>query len=385
MITCSREKKLILNQDYGIPKLVATQTRSRPFYKKHRSTALIIFCLFLFIYLTRPGKSDQVDWGLFAYVQYATDPHSMCNAFMVFEALKRLGSKADRVLLYPAEWSADREDSDDRNSQLLMRAQRSYGVKLKPTQLLGPDGPVDPGTLSTSSGFDTSITKLRAFELDNYIRVMHFDSDVLVQQHLDELFLLPSTPVAMPRAYWSDKPRDQWPLSSLLMLVIPDPAETKNMFETLQSWRLEPDREVSQHYDNDLLNDRFGSSAMVLPHRPYILQTNEFRQHDHSAWLGSFNGPPSLPEWDPFKAAKEAKLVHFDDWPLPKPWIMWPIDGLAEMQPDCGGSHTGTCADREVWKGLYDDFRRRRKDLCRILSVPAPQSWDEYKNKSGAS
>ena len=301
---------------------------------------------------------------------------------MVFEALNRLGSKADRVLLYPREWNAERADPEDRNSQLLIRAKGKYGVKLKPTQLLGLDGPEEPGPLDKPSGYETSITKLRVFELDNYERVLIFDTDVTVQQHLDDLFNLPNTPAAMPRAYWSDRPRDQWPLSSVMMLLEPNAAETKNLWETLQKWRLQPDRDESQHYDEELLNDRFGASALVLPHRPYILQTNEFRKSNHSAWLGSFSGPPSLPRWDPFRAVKEAKLIHFSDWPLPKPWIMWPPEGLVEMQPDCGGAHTGTCGDREVWKDLYDDFRRRRKDLCRVLSVPAPANWEEYKNET---
>lgn len=32
------------------------------------------------------------------------------------------------------------------------------------------------------------------------------------------------------------------------------------------------------------------------------------------------------------------------------------------------------CAEREVWKGFYEEFRLRRRDVCRLLSVPAPQS-----------
>ena len=304
----------------------------------------------------------------------------MCNALMVFEALKRLGSKADRVLIYPEDWQSTVSDPDDRNSQLLVQARKAYDVKLKPMQLLGLDGPADAGTMKTPSGFDASITKLRIFELDVYERIIAFDSDVAVQQHLDDLFFLPATPMAMPREYWTDTP---WQLSTQLMLLQPSAAETKKLWDTLQTWRLDPYHEPSEHYDNDLLNARFGASAMVLPHRPYLLQTNEFRTHDHSTYMGSSNGPASAPKWDPFRAVKEAKLIHFDDWPLPKPWVMWPVEGLAEVQPDCGGLHTGTCGEREVWKALYEEFRVRRRDLCKILSVPAP-NWGEWKNLTGA-
>jgi hypothetical protein len=89
-------------------------------------------------------------------------------------------------------------------------------------------------------------------------------------------------------------------------------------------------------------------------------------------------------KWDAQRVLEEAKVVHFSDWPLPKPWVMWPLDGLQEIQPSCGGSHLA-CPERKVWKGLYDDFRKRRKDICRMLSVPAPGNWEEHKNRTGAA
>lgn len=306
----------------------------------------------------------------------------MCNAFMVFEALQRLGSKADRVLLYPSDWNAETFDANDRNSQLLIQAKKTYGVKLRPIQLLGLDGPAEPGTMKTPSGFESSITKLRIWELDEYERIIHFDADVTVQQHLDELFSLPLAPIALTQQYWSDRPRDQWPLSTQLMVIQPNAAETKNLWDRLQKWRLDPYLLPSQHYDIDLINDRFAGSAMILPHKNYLLQSNEFRMHDHSAYMGTFNAPENAVKWDPFRAVKEAKLIHFDDWPVPKPWIMWPNEALVEFQPDCGGAHTGTCGDREMWKSLYDDFRHKRKDVCKILSVPAP-NWNEWQISVG--
>lgn len=302
---------------------------------------------------------------------------------MVFEALQRLGSKADRVLLYPEEWDMVDESSQDRVSQLLIRAERMWKVKLRPISLLDTDGKASPGTLNAPSSWSTSITKLRAFELGEYDRVLHLDSDITLLQSLDHLFLLPKTPIAMPRAYWSDNKPSEWPLTSLLMLIEPNPLELRNFIDILMSWRMKPGFQSGRNYDMDLLNHRFGSSAMVLPHRPYAMLTAEFRKKDHSAYLGTINGPRdhmSKYEWDPDRALAEAKLVHFSDWPLPKPWVMWPPDGLAEMQPDCGHDKQ-SCRDRTLWKGLYDDFRKRRKDLCRILSVPAPK-WSDIKNSN---
>lgn len=212
--------------------------------------------------------------------------------------------------------------------------------------------------------WDKSVTKFMAFSLEYYDRVIALDSDMTLLQSIDELFLLPQTPIAMPRAYWADS--RPWPLTSMLMVIKPNNEELDEF-----KWRMSRGGNsmlVNAHrFDMELINERFEDSAMVLPHRPYALLTGEFRRHDHSTYLGN-------PEekWDAEKVFKEAKLVHFSDWPLPKPWIMWPSQGLEEMQPDCGGSHEGSCAERRIWKNLYDDFRRRRRDICKLLSVPAP-------------
>jgi hypothetical protein len=300
---------------------------------------------------------------------------------MVFESLHRHGSKADRVLLYPKEWDLEEESAQDRTSQLLVRAKHLYKVKLKPITVLSPTGPADPGTLNAPSSWDTSITKLHAFNLYEYDRVLHLDSDITLLRHLDHLFHLPSTPIAMPRAYWTDGPSSKWPLTSLLMLIEPNPLEFQNFMDILQAWKLQPDFQAGAKYDMDIINHRFASSATVLPHRNYALLTAEFRRKDHSAYLGTINGPKdghSKYKWDAKRIYDEASVVHFSDWPLPKPWVMWPHDGLAEMQPDCGGDRVGSCMEREIWKGLYVDFRKRRKNLCRILSVPAPR-WEDLK------
>lgn len=118
--------------------------------------------------------------------------------------------------------------------------------------------------------------------------------------------------------------------------------------------------QTEKRYDMELLNDRYGDSALVLPHRQYGLITGEFRSKDHKVFLAN-----EYEKWDPDRVLSEAKFVHFSDWPLPKPWVMWPHEQLAEIQPKCdynpGTPDESGCRDREVWKKLYDDFRRRRK------------------------
>ncbi|KAF1839692.1 glucose N-acetyltransferase 1 [Decorospora gaudefroyi] len=314
------------------------------------------------------GDVLKINWSNYAYSLYTTDSTALCHAVMLLDALARFGSKADRVLFYPEHWDTTVESMRDRDSQLLGVARDRYKAKLHPVKPLQVAGRTTKGDWV----WDETVTKFMAFSLGYYDRVIALESDITLLDSLDELFLLPQTPIAMPRAYWTDsKP---WPLATMLMVIRPSMDE----FEAFKS-RLEGGGDsmlVKAHrFDMEILNERYEDSALVLPHRPYALRTAEFRRHDHSDYLGDANET-----WDPDKVYKEAKLIKFSDWPLPPPWFMLPQEGVAEMQPDCGGSHEGTCAERRIWNGLYDDFRHRRKDVCRLLSMPAPD-WDAIKPK----
>lgn len=211
-----------------------------------------------------------------------------------------------------------------------------------------------------------------AFSLANYDRVIALESDITLLSSLDELFALPPTPIAMPRAYWYKSL--PLPFTPLVMVIEPNVDEFER-FKNIIDEGAETVLIKAHKFDMVLVNDRFEHSATVLPHQQYALLTREFSEHNHTAYFGN-----TFEAWDAEKALKEAKLVHFSDWPLPKPWIMWPTDGLVEMQPDCGGKHKDTCAERKIWKHLYNDFRQRRKDICRLLSV-LPPDWHNLKSE----
>lgn len=54
---------------------------------------------------------------------------------MLFDTLDRLGSRAERILLYPEKMDLEVSDSYDRDSQLLVKARDEYGAHLIPTTL----------------------------------------------------------------------------------------------------------------------------------------------------------------------------------------------------------------------------------------------------------
>ncbi|KAL3255791.1 hypothetical protein ABHI18_008048 [Aspergillus niger] len=356
-------------------------------YLKSPRAWLAIFVFVLFILSQRREKPpspplphidyDRVEWSLYAYSQYATSSPYLCNALIVFDTLQRLGSRAQRVLFYPEDWDVLVDDDRDRDSQLLAMAREKYNVMLVPIDVQMVKAGSGP-----SESWDKSISKLLAFGETEFERVIHIDSDVSVLQNMDELFFLPPSQVAMPRAYWELPDIKQ--LSSLLIVLQPSYKEWYALMDKAQAISYgQVDSNVSSRvrYDMELMNERYADSALVLPHRQYGLVTGEFRKDDHRAFLGNEHE-----EWDPEKVLAEAKLVHFSDWPLPKPWVMWPQELLADMLPKCkvkpGTMHESGCKDREIWKKLYDDFRRKRRDVCKLLSYPAP-NWPPRQKPQG--
>lgn len=78
--------------------------------------------------------SSEVDWSRYAYTQYVTNTAYLCNSVMLFEILHRLGSKADRLMMYPSSMHPDPSDTST-ESRLLLKAQKEYGVKLLPIEV----------------------------------------------------------------------------------------------------------------------------------------------------------------------------------------------------------------------------------------------------------
>ncbi|CAK3989925.1 Hypothetical predicted protein [Lecanosticta acicola] len=283
----------------------------------------------------------QVNWSSFAYATYATDLQYLCSALMLLASLSALGTRASLLLLYPTHF-----DADPQAVRFLLQAETSYGVHLQPVE--APSVQTKPSS-SSSTTWSASFTKLLAVNQTAYRRILLFDSDATILQTMDELFLLPETPVAMPRAYWNQMPEQQKvpQLTSALTLLQPSTAAFHRILAAIAE-RRETD------YDMEILNSLYGSSALVLPHRPYTLLTGEFRLEDHSAYMGEGN------TWDPKEVLGEAKYVHFSDFPLPKPWIsMAMVDaGVLEAIRPKGKR------EREVWEWIYRDFRGRRKEVC---------------------
>jgi alpha-N-acetylglucosamine transferase len=305
--------------------------------------------------LKEPLPADgSVKWDDFAYCQYVTNEPYLCNSLMIFASLKALEAKAHRLMLYPEEWIVGDETPP---GKLLAKARDEYDVVLQPIHVQRFAG---------EPTWAESFTKLLAFNQTQYKRVLSLDSDATVLkvcnaisrpgynnansfQPMDELFLLPSAPVAMPRAYWLDDI-----LSSQLVLVEPSTFEFNRIQEAFNN-------RGTTEFDMEIVNNLYGRSCFIIPHRKYDLLTGEFKASEHWKYLGN-----KEEEWDPDKVLEEAKFLHFSDWPYPKPWIQVHQSQTDSNMPQCHETEGGglDCRDQKAWLGFYEDFRQRRNDVC---------------------
>jgi hypothetical protein len=174
---------------------------------------------------------------------------------------------------------------------------------------------------------------------------------------MDELFLLPSTACAMPRGYWINPAT----LTSAVIVAEPSTAEFKRIIDFATHG--------DAGYDMEILNSIYSNSALIIPHRNYLLLSGEFRANTHEKYLGN-----DYEAWNATKELEDVKYVHWSEWPLPKPWIRPDEHELEVVQPKCkdieGGNGEeememeGDCRDRDAYFWLREDFTRRRKEIC---------------------
>ncbi len=133
------------------------------------------------------------------------------------------------------------------------------------------------------------------------------------------------------------------------MLVQPSAAEFERVMKKV-------DESASNDYDMEVINYLYEDNAMILPHRPYDLLTQEFtyEKEKHKWYLGS-----DSEKFDPVAVYNEAKFLHFSDWPVPKPWIHTPEGLHAERQPKCL---------------VEDGWKTARRGICGTTSIPSSSS-----------
>lgn len=151
----------------------------------------------------------------------------------------------------------------------------------------------------------------------------------------------------MPRGYWLE------PVQLTSAIIVAEPSTEE--FDRIQSFTAtHPD----SGYDMDIMDSIYNTSALVFPHRNYLLLTREFREDTHEKYLGN-----EYEAWDATKALAETRYVHWSEWPYSKPWIEPSKDEFMSMQPKCHDveNQGKECRDRDAYMWLKEDFTRRRR------------------------
>jgi hypothetical protein len=86
-----------------------------------------------------PVEESAVDWSQFAYTQYVTNSQYLCNSVMFLERLQHVGSRADRVIMYPS-YMLDQNAASNPDARLLTKARDEYGAKLVPIKVQSRPG-----------------------------------------------------------------------------------------------------------------------------------------------------------------------------------------------------------------------------------------------------
>lgn len=89
--------------------------------------------------------------------------------------------------------------------------------------------------------------------------------------------------------------------------------------------RSDYDMEVLNKYLDDKIRIELLIKVGILPHQRYGIITGEFKEKSHDRFLLQpqhlyLSTEEGQEEWDAWKVLAGAKLVHFSDAPIPKPW-----------------------------------------------------------------
>jgi len=320
-------------------------------------------------------EDRRIDWRGMYYVQFVTSPEYLCNAVMLWNQMEEIGSHAQRMMLYPSSWNSTEIDPATKTltpvAHLLQTAEKKYFVKLQPFDVLNA---------SLSTKWTSQYLKFLAFNLAALSRVVVLSPTSLYLQNMDELFLFPRSPIALPHIYTGS---DSWSYSTQIMLLTPS-TTTFNALDHLLNSANESTTDFS------LLTQIFPLPKITrIAQRPYLLLSSSFRDQStqHKEYLAPFKGHFPGTEWDPDYMLRSVKFLSFSEnsfgsYPVnsqdgavkttekfPGPWKKARQDLVNKYMPDCVKSEwfgNSECSDRRVWLSLYRTFAERREGLCGV-------------------
>lgn len=355
-----------------------------------------------------PNYVEKSPHNSVAYVQYATNLEYMKLAVNNLVHLENSETKGDLLVIY------SRDLAYLKDFPLVESTAIHHKIKLVPVDTIRGK--------SKNTMWGDSLTKLHIFNLD-YERIIYFDSDsILKEANLDELFDIPSDiTIAMPQAYWlsdqelsgKDIPTHGVLNSMTIQKLLRDEHKydnrdsffgthvvvvkpSKDLFKGLMRYVENPwyyslfsrskligvddfDMEIINRYINDMLA-KGKIKVGILDHRIYGVLTGEFRKEWHGRFCADpqympFVSKTSNGNWNATNVFQSAKLFHFSDDPIPKPWkpqnnyehynsfkIYCISDGIQQLHQDYPINKprvTEDCESVHAWNEIRQLFTKR--------------------------
>ncbi|CAK4624085.1 unnamed protein product [Aphanomyces euteiches] len=189
----------------------------------------------------------KVNGSRIAYMLYATDSRSVCNALITASNLRQLGTPPHIPIVALVSTSVEESVVEHlRKASIIVELVRPWRPK---TSLLGLE----------SSIWEESLTKLHIFEERGLDKVVYLDADMYIHRNLDHLFNhdVSNGVLWAPTAYYSSQ---QPFFGSTLMIFAPSNAQLAKMLDRLKR----PPHE--KYFDMDVLNDIWTTVNYLPPH-----------------------------------------------------------------------------------------------------------------------
>ncbi|KAF0729144.1 hypothetical protein Ae201684P_010622 [Aphanomyces euteiches] len=184
-----------------------------------------------------------------AYMLYATDARTVCNAIIMAHNIRKMGTPTSIPIVTLVSWSVAHDV-----------IQRLRDAQIEAI-------PVEPWTQTHANHpneWTESLTKLRIFQERGYDKIIYLDSDAWVHRNLDHLFALGDAPLWAPHAYYFSP---QYVFASTLLVFSP----SNRLFHDMERAVANPTRPDPDYYDMDVLNDSFKLDCGYLPNHYVVL------------------------------------------------------------------------------------------------------------------
>ncbi|KAJ3157998.1 hypothetical protein HDU89_000380 [Geranomyces variabilis] len=259
-----------------------------------------------------------------AYVFYVTSDTYACACMALVASIQKAGKRADIGLVALVTAGVSKK-----------RLEQLAGAKIRTTEV------ASMSTQTSDPTWRESLTRLAAFKLVEFDRIVVLDADGTVLKSLDFLFDLPSFPIYAPRAYWLPQPF----LAATLYVIEPSEALYDAQVEVYEKAA----KKGETLFDMDVANRAFKDIASFLPGTVALLN-------------GDFNQPPlAKSAANPFltnaKLWEDPYYVHFSESPLGgygKPWSHSNPDRKIVSNPDA----------HPLYRSLFETYWARQDEFC---------------------